>query len=158
MSLDWSAFDDVLDLEVMQGEIEKASKNDGDFPEIPHGSYEVQIVKLELRQTKKEPIRPMFTAQMKIINHGELDGNYLFMNQVMWHEKTSTTAFFIHKVQSFLESLGTDIDVTFNGFDDFEELLISVFEYIENNKLEYALEYTDNKGFDNFEIIDVFEV
>ena len=73
------------------------------------------------------------------------------MNQVI------TRGFQIHIVDEFLRSLDTDIDIVFESYSQFNELLMDVFEAIDGN-FEYGLKYGENKGFNTFEITDVFEV
>lgn len=144
--MDFSKFDKQVDLEGLKKDIEDSANND--FKEVPHGSYEVAITKLELGESKKGD--PMVKVWFKILT-GEYRNSLIFMNQVI------TQGFQIHIVDDFLRSLETDIDIHFESYSQYNELLLDVFEAVED-KLEFALKYGENKGFNTFEITEVFEV
>ena len=150
MAIDFSKFDKAMDLEGLANDIKEAEENGGgDFKEVPHGTYEVTVTKLELTESKKGD--PMVSAWFKILN-GEYKGSLLFMNQVV------TQGFQIHIVNDFLRSLGSDISIEWPGnYAAFAQLLLDVHEAIDGN-LEYALEYGEKKGFNTFKIVEVFEV
>lgn len=144
--MDFSKFDKQVDLEGLKKDIEDSAS--GDFKEVPLGNYEVAITKLELTESKKGD--PMVTCWFKILN-GEYANSLIFMNQVI------TQGFQIHIVDEFLRSLETDIDVKFESYSQYNELLLDIFEAV-NGNLEFGLKYGDRKGFNTFEITDVFEV
>lgn len=144
--MDFSKFDKMVDLEGLKHDIEDSANNE--FKEVPHGNYEVAITKLELKESSKGD--PMVTVWFKILE-GEYKNSLIFMNQVI------TRGFQIHIVDEFLRSLDTDIDIVFESYSQFNELLMDVFEAIDGN-FEYGLKYGENKGFNTFEITDVFEV
>lgn len=144
--MDFSKFDKQVDLEGLKKDIEDSANND--FKEVPHGTYEVAIAKLELGESKKGD--PMVKVWFKIIS-GEYKGSLIFMNQVI------TKGFQIHIVDELLRSLDTDIDIHFDSYSQYNELLLDVFEAVEDN-FEYALNYGERKGFDTFEITEVFEL
>ena len=146
MAIDFSKFDKKVDLEGLKKDIEDSANND--FKEVPLGNYEVAITKLELGESSKGD--PMVKVWFKILE-GEYKGSLIFMNQVV------TKGFQIHIVDEFLRSLDTDIDIAFESYSQYAELLADVYEAIEGN-FEYALEYGENKGFNTFKIIDVFEL
>lgn len=144
--MDFSKFDKQVDLEGLKKDIEESA--DGDFKEVPLGNYEVAITKLELAESKKGD--PMVKVWFKIVS-GEYKGSLLFMNQVI------TKGFQIHIVDEFLRSLETDIEISFESYSQYNELLMDVFEAIDGN-YEYVLEYGEKKGFNTFKITDVFEL
>lgn len=144
--MDFSKFDKQVDLEGLKHDIEDSANND--FKEVPHGTYEVAITKLELKESKKGD--PMVACWFKILD-GEFKNSLIFMNQVI------TQGFQIHIVDEFLRSLDTDIDVKFESYSQYNELLLDIFEAVDGN-LEFALEYGENKGFNTFKITEVFEV
>lgn len=146
MAIDFSKFDKKVDLEGLKKDIEESSSND--FKEVPLGTYEVAITKLELGESSKGD--PMVKVWFKILE-GEYKGSLIFMNQVV------NKGFQIHIVDEFLRSLDTDIEIAFESYSQYAELLADVYEAIEGN-FEYALEYGENKGFNTFKITDVFEV
>lgn len=144
--MDFSKFDKQIDLEGLKQDIADSANND--FKEVPHGTYEVAITKLELSESKKGD--PMVKAWFKILE-GEFKNSLVFMNQVV------TTGFQIHIVDNFLRSLGTDIAVCFESYSQYANLIADVYEAV-NGNFEYALEYGEKKGFNTFEIKEVFEL
>lgn len=147
--MDFSKFDKQVDLEGLKYDVEEAAENGGgNFKEVPLGNYEVAITKLELSESKKGD--PMVKVWFKILE-GEYKGSLLFMNQVI------TKGFQIHIVDEFLRSLETDIEISFESYSQYNELLLDVFDAIDGN-FEYGLKYGENKGFNTFEITDIFEV
>lgn len=153
MAIDFSKFDKQVDLEGLKKDVTEAQENGGgDFKDVPHGKYEVAITKLELGETgpnSKTPGAPMVKVWFKILE-GEYKNSLIFMNQVI------TQGFQIHLVNEFLRSLDTDVEITFESYSQFNELLLDVFEEVEG-KLEFVLDYGENKGFNTFTIEDVFE-
>ena len=148
MAIDFSKFDKNVDLEGLKADIKEAEENNTDFKEVPHGSYEVKIQKLELGESKKGD--PMFICWMKILS-GEYKGSLIFMNQVV------TRGFQVHIVDEFLRSLDSGVHVSFVSYKQYADMIMDIAEAIDG-KLEYAVEYGENKGFNTFEITDVFEV
>lgn len=144
--MDFSKFDKKVDLEGLKKDIEDSANND--FKEVPHGNYEVAINKLELSESKKGD--PMVKMWFKIVS-GEYKGSLIFMNQVI------TRGFQIHIVDELLRSLETDIEIAFESYSQYSDLLAEIFDAVDGN-YEYGLKYGENKGFDTFEITDVFEL
>ena len=148
----YAQWDNAVDMEGLQKDIAEAKENGGggNYKEVPHGKYEVSIEKMELKATKKGD--PMVSVWMKICE-GEHKGSLLFMNQVI------TQGFQIHIVNEFLRSLTKDCAVPiieFKGYAQYAELLMDIHELIADS-FEYALKYGQTKkGFDTFEITDIF--
>ena len=137
-----------IDLAGLQQDIKDAQDNNKEFEAVPHGEYEVKLDKLELKATKKGD--PMVSAWFTILE-GKYKNSKLFMNQVV------TQGFQIHIVNEFLRSMKTDIDVDFEDYKQYAELLLDVAEFCDANNLEFAIKYEDNKGYDKFTITEVFE-
>ena len=137
-----------IDLAGLQQDIKDAQDNNKEFEAVPHGEYEVKLDKLELKATKKGD--PMVSAWFTILE-GKYKKSKLFMNQVV------TQGFQIHIVNEFLRSMKTDIDVDFEDYKQYAELLLDVAEFCDENNLEFAIKYEDNKGYDKFTITEVFE-
>lgn len=147
--MNWEEFDNKVDLEGLKEDIESSPTGGGNYKEVPHGNYEVAVTKLELDISKKGD--PMVKVWFKILD-GEYKNSLIFMNQVV------TQGFQIHIVNDFLRSLETDIEIEFESYKQYAELLLDVYEAV-NGNYEYALKYDKtNKGFNTFEITDVFEV
>lgn len=150
--MDFSKFDKEVDLDGLKNDLEEVEKNggSGERKEVPHGTYEVKVDKLELTESKTSG-NPMVTCWFKILS-GEFKNSLIFMNQVI------TQAFQIHIVNDFLRSLDSGIDVTFDSYSQYADLLYDIHEAIDGTT-EYALEYGEtNKGYATFTITDVFDV
>ena len=137
-----------VDLAGLQQDIKDAQDNNREYDEVPHGEYEVKLDKLELKATKKGD--PMVSAWFTILQ-GKYKKSKLFMNQVV------TQGFQIHIVNTFLKSMGTDLNIEFVDYKQYAELLLDVAEECDTNNLEFVVKYEDNKGYDKFTITEVFE-
>ena len=74
------------------------------------------------------------------------------MNQVV------TQGFQVHIIDEFLRSLGTKVDVYFESYSQYADMILDIFEKIDGN-FEYGLELGEtNKGFKTYTITDVFEL
>lgn len=146
MAINWEEFDKNVDIENLEKDVEKASTGDFSGEDVPYGKYEVKITKLELTQSKKGD--PMLSIWFQIIN-GNYKDRLIFMNQVVMQ------GFQIHTANEFLRSLGTDENIEFKGYKQYNILTLNVYEKVVNN--EYALEYEENKkGYKTFKIIEKF--
>ena len=145
----WDEFDEKIDTEGLAKDAKEAAENDGgDYKEVPLGTYEVEVNKLELKKSKKGD--PMLSIWFKIIA-GEYKGSLIFYNQVM------SQGFGIHNANEMLRSLDSGVEVEFTNFKKYHGMLLDIVESIEGN-LEYALEYGENnKGYNTYKITDVFE-
>ena len=137
-----------VDIKGLQEDIKEAQENNKEYEKVPHGEYEVSLDKLELKATKKGD--PMVSAWFTILE-GKYKKSKLFMNQVI------TQGFQIHIVNTFLKSIDPDLNIEFVDYKQYADLLLDVAEFCDENKLEFALKYEDNKGYDKFTITDVFE-
>lgn len=148
MAIDFSKFDKAIDVEGLKQDVAEAAENGGGTrKEVPHGTYEVKIEKLELGESKKGD--PMFVCWMRILN-GDYEKSMLFMYQVI------TQGFQIHIANQFLRSLDSGVEIEFASYSQYAQLLMDVAEAIDG-QLEYAVEYGENKGFKTFAIAEVFE-
>ncbi|WP_195238620.1 DUF669 domain-containing protein [Romboutsia sp. 1001285H_161024_C4] len=145
----WDKFDNTVDVEGLKKDLKDAEENGGgNYKEVPVGTYEVEVDKLELKETKKGD--PMLSCWMKVLE-GEFKGSIIFYNQVL------TTGYGIHNANEFLRSLDSGVEVDFENFKQYNSVLLDVYEAI-NGKLAYALEYgKNNKDFNTYKIVDVFE-
>ncbi len=145
----WEKFDEAIDLEGLQKDVQEAAENGANFREVPHDEYEVKIEKLELVESKAGD--PMVTVWFKVLA-GDYKGSMIFMNQVI------TKGFQIHIMNEFLRSLDSGYDVEFRSYSQYGQLLMDIHEAIDG-ELEYLLKYSEGKkGFSNYEIVDVYDV
>lgn len=154
--MDYSKFDKMFDTKGLKDDLKEIDANGGtgEYKEVPYDKYEVKIEKMELGETgpkSKNPGSPMLKVQFRILS-GEFKNSCIFMNQVI------TQAFQLHLAMDFLKSLDSGVDITFDSFVQFSDLIMDVHEAI-NDVLEYGLDYSQtSKGYKKFEIVDVFEV
>ena len=150
MSNIWDKFDDAYDTKKLANEVSETEKNGtGNYEKVPYDTYIVKVEKLELSVTK-ESNKPKLVVWFKIVE-GEHKNKLIFMNQIL------TGAFLIHKSNEFLRSLDSGINVNFESFSQYNDLILDVHEKITAEKLEYQLEYGQDKNkYDTFNIIDVF--
>lgn len=133
----------------LQNDIAAQNTKTGDFVEVPHGDYEVKVVKIELGQSKKE--LPMAKVWFEILA-GEYKGQKIFMNQML------TSAFGFHKMNEFLNSLETGVTVLFENFGQYADLFAQIFAEVDG-KAEYQLSYTanpKNEKFSDYNIVQRF--
>jgi hypothetical protein len=144
----WEKFDKSIDTEGLKIDVEAAKDGNTDFKEVPVGAYEVKVVLMELTESKKHD--PMLSIRFKILN-GEFENSLIFYNQVLG------SGFGLHMANEMMKSLGTDADVKFENFKQYNDLILDVNDAVED-KLEFALDYSKNtKGFNVYKITDVFE-
>lgn len=136
----FAKFNDMFDIEGLKKDVAEAASKSGDFEEVPHGDYEVKVVKLELGESKKE--LPMAKVWFEIVGEA-YHGQKIFMNQVL------TSAYGIHKMNTFLDSLETGIPVVFENFEQYADLFAQIFAEIDG-RAEYQLAYTANPKNDKF--------
>ena len=89
---------------------------------------------------------------MKIVE-GEYKGSLIFMNQVV------TQGFQIHIANEFLRALVAEmadpVEVTFKTYNQYGNMIMDIMEAIDNN-FEYKVRYFENKGYNAFEIEEVY--
>ena len=146
-------FNSMFDVDGLKSDIEQAASSTGEFVEVPHGDYEVKVVKIELGETgekSKTPGMPMAKVWYEIIA-GDYKGQKIFQNQML------TTGFGIHKMNEFLNSLETGIPVVFENFTQYADLFKQIFDAVDG-KAEFALAYGENnKGYATYTITQRFE-
>lgn len=142
-----------IDTEGLQKDVKEAAENSGgNYKEVPHGNYEVSVEKMELVASKKGD--PMVSIWFKVVSEGEFKGSMIFYNQVV------TQGFQIYIVNELLrEMLAESADapkIDFVDYQQYAELIMDCHEAIENN-FEYHLEYgTNKKGYNTFEVLEVY--
>lgn len=139
-------------LKDLKNDIANASVSNKEFVEVPKGDYEVKVVKLELGETgenSKNPGMPKVSVWFEVLA-GDFKGQKIFMNQML------TSAFGFHKMNEFLSSLETGMAISFENFEQYNDLLTRVFNEVDG-KAEYQLSYGENnKGFSTYTIVQRF--
>lgn len=153
MAIDFSKFDEQVDLNQLQKDAEEIVKNGGtgDYPEIEAGTYHGRVEKLEIGATKDG--RPMMKVQFRITEDPHKN-SCLFMNRVLYGTKNDANM--IASAIGWLESLepSEDIDVVFKSYSQFADVVLDIAEDIAG--LEYDVAY-DPDAFNNIAIEEVFE-
>ena len=153
MAIDFDKIDKSVDLEGLRKDVEEASANGtGDFPTIPAGKYEVALVSLEIKGTKKDN-RPMLAASFKILS-GEFKNQRLFMNRVLYGTKNDGNM--IKSAVGWLNTLESGVDVAFHDYKQFADVVMDVAEAVDG-KIEFAVEYDDSQ-FNSIKIVEIFDV
>lgn len=151
--MDFSKFDEQVDLKKLKADTEEIEKNGGtgDYPEIEAGTYHGKVEKLEVGQTKDG--RPMLKVQFRITEDPHKK-SCLFMNRVLFGTKNDANM--IASAIGWLKSLepSEDIVVAFESYSQFADLVLDIAEDIE--VLEYDVAY-DPDAFNSISIEDVFE-
>lgn len=153
----WDEFDKAYDLDGLNKDLKDNENNSGNYREVPHGTYEVAVNKMELVKSKKG--KPMVSIWFKIAA-GEFAGSLIFYNQVI------DNSFGIHSNNDLLRSMDLDCvnnlgehdhDV-FQSFGQYGNLLMDAKEEIDDAGLTFQLAYTEGKnGFHKYKIEEVFE-
>lgn len=152
MAIDFDKINRSVDLEGLRKDVENASENGtGDFPTVPAGKYEVALVSLEIKGTKKDN-RPMLAASFKILS-GDYKNQRLFMNRVIYGTKDDGRM--IKSAVGWLNTLDSGVGVAFQDYKQFADLVMDVAEAIDG-KIEYAVEYDDSQ-FNSIKITEVFD-
>lgn len=155
---DWSKFDKNVDIEALEADVKEVEENGGgNFEPIPDGQYEVEVEVMELTTSKAGD--PMLKIWFKVLE-GEHEGQRIFYNKVMQPQNDRAFGLQVHQNNEMLRALWDceKDDVKFTGFEDYADLVLDIHEDIEG-KFEYLLKKeTDDKGYDQFEIEEVFEV
>ena len=143
-------FDSQIDVAGLAKDAKEAGKgSSGSYVEVPHGTYEVSVKKMELKESKAG--KPMVAIQFKVLS-GQYAKSVIFYNQVI------TQGFQVHLVNEILRKLCNNrLEVGFTNYTQYNDLLLDTFEI--TGEYEYALSYTAGKGgFSNYEVTEVFEL
>lgn len=145
-------WDKEIDTQGLANDVKEAAENGTEYKEVPHGDYEVAVHQMELKASKKGD--PMVSIWFKIVSEGEFKGSMIFFNQVI------TQGFQVHIVNEFLRSLVSEMAdalvVEFVSYKQYANLIMDIFEEI-NENFEYALAYKKGKkDFSTYEITEVY--
>ncbi len=149
--MDFSKFDKQINADQLKNDIAEAAENNQQFDETPAGTYTVKVENLEVGETKDH--RPMLKAMFRIVE-GEQKKRCLFANRVLFGTKNDANM--IASAIGFLKSLDSGLEIEFESYSQFADLVLDVFEEIEST-LEYEVEYDPDK-FNSVSIKEVFEV
>lgn len=151
--IDFKKFNQQFPADQMKKQIKEAEENGGgDFDKLPEGEYTVTLDKMELGESRKGAL--MIKAQFRIID-GPHKKQCIFVNRVL--TGTKNDGFMMIKAKEFLESLDSGIDVKFEDWEQFNDLVLDIAEAVEEDGLRYVATLEDNGDFQDFDIIDVMD-
>ena len=156
MAIDFSAFDEKVDLQELQNEVQNAPDND--FADVPDGTYIIGIEKMEIKLTKAQD-KLMFAVQCKI-KEGEQANRMIFFNRVISGNKVSENWNDGRAIKSVCtwvnELLGEDeTPVEFINYQDFADQILDVFQSIQG-AIEVEVDYKAD-AFNPITIKEVFD-
>ena len=151
MAIDFSAFDEKIDLNELQKEVQNAPDND--FADVPDGTYIVNIEKMEIKLTKAGD-KLMFAVQAKI-KEGDQQNRMIFFNRVISAKWTDGQA--IKSVCTWVNKLIAEDDtpVEFVNYADFADQILDVFQSIQG-AIEVEVDYKAD-AFNPITIKEVFD-
>lgn len=157
MAVDFSAFDEKVDLTALQKEVDEAP--DTDFADVPDGVYIVSIEKMEIKKTKAGD-KLMFAVQCKI-KEGDQQGRMIFFNRVILGNETTekwNDGRAIKSVCTWVNELLSEDDdpVVFVNYTDFAGQILEVFQSIQG-AIELEVKYAAN-AFNPITINEVFDL
>lgn len=151
MGIDFSKFNKEFPADKMKEQIKEAKENSGNNT-LPDGEYRVKLDKMELTQSSKGAL--MIKAQFRIVA-GDHKKQCMFVHRVL--TGTKNDGFMMIKANEFLESLDSGIEVVFEDWEQYNDLVLDIAEAIQADNLEYlAVLDTDGK-YQNFDIADIYD-
>ena len=151
MGIDFSKFNKEFPADKMKEQIKEAKENSGGS-NLPDGEYTVKLDKMELTQSSKGAL--MIKAQFRIIA-GDHKKQCIFVNRVL--TGTKNDGFMMIKANEFLENLDSGCDVTFEDWEQYNDLILDIAEAVQEDNLEYLVLLDTDGKYQNFDIIDVID-
>lgn len=144
------------ELAASQREINENAKGGGNYKEVPFGTYEVKVGKMEAKVSKQN--NPMLSIWFRILK-GEYKDSIIFYNGV-YHEDWMR-----HRVVDFLSAILDDdahkpeinLILKDSNVSEVNEFVMDIHEQIDGH-LEYLLDYGQRKGYNTYTIEEVFDV
>ncbi len=153
MAIDFTAFDNKVNLDELQKEVAEADAST--FDDVPDGTYIVGFEKMEIKLTNAKD-KLMFAVQCKI-KEGEHKGRMIFFNRVISGNSSPkwTDGQAIKSVCTWLDKLETETVPEFINYEDFAGCVLDIFQEIQG-KVEAEIEYAAKK-FNPITIKEVFD-
>ena len=152
MPIDFKKFQEQFPADEMKKQTEEAKKNEPQ--KIPDGEYRCKVEKMELKESKKGA--PMCAIMFRILA-GNLKKQCIFYNRVL--AGTKNDGFMMKSNNDFLESLDSGVDVSFESWEQYNDMILDIAEAIDTDKLEYMVSVTtdDSGKYQTLEIVDIIE-
>lgn len=144
------------ELAASQNEINQNARGAGDYPEVPVGTYEVKIEKMEAKKSQNG--NPMVSIWFKILK-GDFKNSMIFYSGV-YHEDWMR-----HRVVDFLASILDDpshkaeinLILKDSNISEVNDFVMDVHESVDGT-FEYLLDYGMSKGYNTYTIKEVYDV
>lgn len=130
-------FDKAYDAKSMREDVKEAAENAKDYDELAPGIYPCYIKAMELKATKNN--EPMVAVQLKV-NDGEYKNRMMFANFMM------TKPFLIHKCNEFLRGLDTGVQVDFESYGQYADMVEKIYKITEEHEMDFDIEYSLKDG------------
>ena len=150
MAIDFKKFNEQFPADKMKKELKEAKENGGST--LPDGEYTCKLEKMELGESSKQQL--MIKAQFRIIK-GEHKKQCIFKNAVL--TGTKNDGFMMVKANEFLESLDSGVDVTFEDWEQYNDLILDIAEAVQDDGLTYVVGLDTDGKYQNMEIIDILD-
>ena len=150
MAIDFKKFNQQFPADKMKADMKEAKENGG--ANLPDGEYTVKLEKMELGESSKHAL--MIKAQFRIMK-GDHKKQCIFKNQVL--TGTKNDGFMMIKANEFLESLDSGIDVVFEDWEQYNDLILDIAEAVQEDGMQYVVELTTDGKYQNFEIVDILD-
>lgn len=154
MAVDFSKFDQKVDLQELQKEVHDAPESN--FADVPDGDYEVSFDSMEIKETKAGD-KLMFAVQCSILD-GDQKGRKIFFNRVISGNSSPkwTDGMAIKSVCTWLDKLETDTVPEFFNYGDFADCVLDIFQEVQG-KVGAAVTYKAN-NFNPITINEAFDM
>lgn len=154
MAVDFSKFDQKVDLRELQKEVHDAPESN--FADVPDGDYEVSFDSMEIKETKAGD-KLMFAVQCSILD-GDQKGRKIFFNRVISGNSSPkwTDGMAIKSVCTWLDKLETETMPEFFNYGDFADCVLDIFQEVQG-KVGAAVTYKAN-NFNPITINEAFDM
>ena len=150
MAIDFKKFNEQFPADKMKKELKEAKENSGST--LPDGEYTCKLEKMELGESSKGAL--MIKAQFRITK-GDHKKQCIFKNAVL--TGTKNDGFMMVKANEFLESLDSGVDVTFEDWEQYNDLILDIAEAVQDDGLTYVVGLDTDGKYQNMEIIDILD-
>ena len=150
MAIDFKKFNEQFPADKMKKELKEAKENSGST--LPDGEYTCKLEKMELGESSKGAL--MIKAQFRITK-GDHKKQCIFKNAAL--TGTKNDGFMMVKANEFLESLDSGVDVTFEDWEQYNDLILDIAEAVQDDGLTYVVGLDTDGKYQNMEIIDILD-
>jgi hypothetical protein len=148
--IDFAKFNEAFPADKMKEDMKEAKENSGS--NLPDGEYTCKLEKMELGESSKGAL--MIKAQFRITK-GDHKKQCIFKNCVL--TGTKNDGFMLLKANEFLESLDSGEDVTFEDWEQYNDLILDIAEAIQDEGLTYVIELDTDGKYQNMNIVDILD-